>query len=65
MVKVGARVIFTTFAVAAGHEGSKVVGKFGVFDVDAAVVGVERAISRHTGGADTVESIATEFGTDE
>ena len=65
MVEVGTRVIFTTFTVTVGHKRSEIVGKFGVFDVNTAIVGVEGAISRHAGGADAVESIATKFGTDE
>ncbi len=64
-MEVSARVIFTTFAVAVGHEGSKVVGKFGVFDVDTAVIGIKTTISRHTGGTDAVKCVATKFGTDE
>ena len=41
------------------------MGEFGVFDINAAVVGVEGAVSRHAGGADTVESVNAEFGADE
>jgi hypothetical protein len=41
MVEIGARVIFTTFAVTVGHEGSKVVGKFGVFDINATIFCIE------------------------
>ena len=63
-MKVGARVIFTTFAVAVGHEGSKVVGKLSVFDVNTAVISIKTAISRHTGGTNTVKGVATEFCTD-
>ena len=64
MVEVGACVIFTTFAVAVGHERSKIVGVFGVFDVDATVFSIKRAVSCHAGGANTVKSVATKFGAD-
>ncbi len=41
MMEIGARVIFTTFAITVRLEGSKVVGIFGVFDVNAAVFSIE------------------------
>lgn len=65
VVQVGTRVIFTAFTVAARHKWTKIVSKFSIFDVNATIVGIERAIPRHAGGANAVESITTEFGTDE
>ena len=64
-MEVASRVIFTTFAVAVGHDWGEVGFEFGVFDVDAAVVGVERAVARHAGGADAVESVDAKFGANE
>ena len=61
-MEVGARVIFTTFTVAVWHEGSEIVGEFSIFDIDAAVVSVEAAVTRHASGADAVESVDTKLG---
>lgn len=58
-------VIFTTFAITVGHERGEVVGVFGVFDVNATIVGVEATVSGHASGADAVKSVDTEFGADE
>ena len=62
MMEIGFAVIFTTFAGTVGHEGSEVVGEFGVFNVNAAIFRIEGAVTCHAGGTDTVESIDAEFG---
>ena len=62
VVKVGASVVLTTFAIAVGHEGSEVARVLGVLDVDAAVLGIEGTIAGHASRADAVESVATKLG---
>ena len=62
MMDVCSVVIFTTFAVAFWVYWVKIVGKLGVFDVDAAVVGIEGTISRHASRSDAIKSVATIFG---
>ena len=65
MVKVGARVIFTTFAIAVRFEWREIVSEFGVLDVNTAVLSIKGAVSRHASRADAVKGVATKFGADE
>ena len=64
VMEVGFVVVFTTFTITIWHKGRKIVFVFGVFDIDAAVVSIERAVSGHASRADAVKCIATEFGAD-
>ena len=62
MVEISAGVVFAVFAITVIHQWSEIVSILGVFDVDATVLGVKRAVSGHASWADAVKSIATVFG---
>ena len=64
MMEIALSVIFTTFAAAIFHHGRKIGFIFRVFNIDAAVQSIKRAVSRHAGRADAVESVAAVFGAD-
>ena len=62
MMKVSAGMIFATFAVTTFNHRREIVAETSVFDVDATVGSVKRAVAGETGRADAVERIATKLG---
>ena len=63
MMEVSASVILTTFTAAIIHERCKIFAIFGIFDIDATILGIQRAVSGHASRADTVKSITAKFNT--
>lgn len=64
MGEVGFAVVLAGIAIAFGIYWRKIMAIFGVFDVNAAVAGVESAVPCLSCWGDAIKSVAAEFGTD-
>lgn len=61
VVKVGFVVVFTTFTGAGWVDGREIGAEASIFDIDAAVFGVESTVSSHAGGTDAIKGVAAVF----
>ena len=65
VVEIGGGEVLAEIAVACWVDGRELLAVFGIFDVDAAIGSVKRAVASLASGGDAIECVATIFDANE